>query len=393
MTTEFRDRLTILGAGALAIVVFGGLCIRHNVPAIEAQLADRATSELRKARMSWAEVEMSGRDLTLSGVAPDAAAQDAALRTASVWGVRYVASALTTPTDGAPRTAVATADKPVPAPTQKFRTRLTLGDDRLVLDGDVPGERQRREFVELAQAKFSVATVEARLSQSGNAPDDWLQAAAVALDIVDQLVFGEVSMVDQSLHVTGITDTAAGDAEIHRLLAEELPEVYSSTAATGAHSELDAILRTSPGLAQRLATRSKKSTDAEFRAPRALDSSACEAEFHATISDNKIQFSVSSANLTPDSRGLLDLLAAVLKRCSGTRLTIAGHTDDRGLVENNLALSQRRAESVMRYLVTRGISLGRLSARGYGEGLPIVPNVTATDRATNRRIEFIFESE
>ena len=82
----------------------------------------------------------------------------------------------------------------------------------------------------------------------------------------------------------------------------------------------------------------------------------------------------------------------VLKLCPQTRVAVEGHTDDQGRIENNLELSQRRAEAVMQFFVSRGISLSRLSARGYGEERPLVENNTAADRARNRRIEFVFES-
>ncbi|MBT8131069.1 MAG: OmpA family protein [Gammaproteobacteria bacterium] len=402
MSTELTHRLTIIATGALAIVVFGGLCIRHNIPAIEADLKDRATTELRQARMGWAEVEVSGRDLLLSGVAPDTAAQQAAVRVASVRGSRIVDSELTTVVDyvrpaaneqEAPATLATPAARPVVSTASKFRTNLILADDRVVLDGAVPGERQRLELVELAQAKFGIAAVEARLNQTTNPPDNWLQAAAVGLDIVDHLVFGEIAMVDRSLHVTGLTASEESAQKIEQLLANELPQGYSSTTTIGTRSELDDVLRNAPELAQRLAKRNNRVVQPDYEAPSVLSSRDCERQFRETIGNRRILFDVASATLTADSLTLLDSLADVLKQCAGTRMTIEGHTDDQGLVENNLALSQRRAESVMQYLVAQGISLGRLSARGYGEGLPIIANDSADNRAINRRIEFIFENE
>ncbi|MEM6958396.1 MAG: OmpA family protein, partial [Myxococcota bacterium] len=67
---------------------------------------------------------------------------------------------------------------------------------------------------------------------------------------------------------------------------------------------------------------------------------------------------------------------------------IQGHTDDQGTHEYNADLSQRRAESVKRWLVENGIDAGRLRARGYGETVPLVRDVTEEARAANRRVEF-----
>lgn len=402
MTSEAGNRLTIIGAGVLAIIVFAGLSIRHNVPLIEQELSERVTTELRNAKMSWAKVNISGRDLTLSGVAPDEAMREAALLKAFVRGVRKVDSQLETVVEYVSEGATSPGNKPAePADTPKklamaktgtrFRTRLTVTDSRLILDGAVPGERQRQELVELAQAKFGVATVEARLQHADNPPEDWLRAIALGVEIADLLVLGEVNLVDQSLHVMGITATTEGKESISRLL-EQVPAGYAATADTGARAELDAVLRTTPALAQRLARRTGAPGRVEMPSPQVLSEPACASVFRDTLGDRRILFSTASATLTPDSMMLLDELATVLKRCSGVRVAIHGHTDDQGRMDNNLSLSQRRAESVMQHFVSRGISLGRLTAQGFGEEQPLVPNETAADRAVNRRIEFEFES-
>jgi outer membrane protein OmpA-like peptidoglycan-associated protein len=70
------------------------------------------------------------------------------------------------------------------------------------------------------------------------------------------------------------------------------------------------------------------------------------------------------------------------------RVAIEGHTDDRGRDARNLDLSNRRAQSVMRFLVEHGIPADRLTAQGFGETRPAAPNTTSEGRAQNRRVEF-----
>jgi OOP family OmpA-OmpF porin len=86
------------------------------------------------------------------------------------------------------------------------------------------------------------------------------------------------------------------------------------------------------------------------------------------------------------------VLLAVADALSATteikKLSIEGHTDDRGKPEHNLDLSQRRAESVMRFLVEHGVAAERLEAHGFGQTQPIANNRTASGRAANRRVEF-----
>ena len=111
-----------------------------------------------------------------------------------------------------------------------------------------------------------------------------------------------------------------------------------------------------------------------------------------------ITFKVSSADLTPESDAVLDKAIAVLVEYKDVKLEVQGHADDQPLSKNrkyadNLALSQARAETVKAYLVGKGIDAARLSAKGYGDTVPLVdPKAAGTNvnaaRGKNRRVEF-----
>jgi outer membrane protein OmpA-like peptidoglycan-associated protein len=66
---------------------------------------------------------------------------------------------------------------------------------------------------------------------------------------------------------------------------------------------------------------------------------------------------------------------------------VYGHTDSTGADQYNMDLSQRRADAVSRYLISRGVSSARLQAKGMGESYPVADNNTAEGRAKNRRVE------
>lgn len=100
-----------------------------------------------------------------------------------------------------------------------------------------------------------------------------------------------------------------------------------------------------------------------------------------------VNFANNSAQLTPASATVLDEVAATLVKRSEIRAEVAGHTDDRGEANYNRSLSQRRAESVRSYLVSKGVDASRLTARGYGEDSPVADNKTSAGRAENRRVE------
>jgi outer membrane protein OmpA-like peptidoglycan-associated protein len=101
-----------------------------------------------------------------------------------------------------------------------------------------------------------------------------------------------------------------------------------------------------------------------------------------------INFKTNSAEILPGSWAVLDRAVKVLQDFPDVNLEISGHTDSRGRASYNLSLSQRRADSVKLYFVSRGVATSRLVSIGYGEDRPLADNSTASGRARNRRTEF-----
>ena len=106
----------------------------------------------------------------------------------------------------------------------------------------------------------------------------------------------------------------------------------------------------------------------------------------------QIHFETDSAVIKGDSTSLLEEIADVLNRNQAIKLVeVQGHTDNTGSREHNQDLSNRRASAVRDWLVSNGIETGRLEAKGYGQTRPIAPNVTARNRARNRRVQFVIK--
>jgi OmpA-OmpF porin, OOP family len=104
----------------------------------------------------------------------------------------------------------------------------------------------------------------------------------------------------------------------------------------------------------------------------------------------QVNFATDSAEILPSSDPLLAEVADVLIRSPELRrIEVQGHTDNRGSSPHNRKLSQERAESVRQWLIQAGVEPERLEAQGYGETRPIVPNITAANRARNRRVQFM----
>ena len=104
----------------------------------------------------------------------------------------------------------------------------------------------------------------------------------------------------------------------------------------------------------------------------------------------QVQFDFGKATIRPASNALLDEVAQVLKDHGEVlKLEVQGHTDNIGGAVYNKKLSDDRAKSVMKALVSRGIEEGRLFATGYGFEKPLGDNKTDAGRQLNRRVQFI----
>lgn len=102
-----------------------------------------------------------------------------------------------------------------------------------------------------------------------------------------------------------------------------------------------------------------------------------------------VNFAFDEATLVPGSQDILDRVARELlePQWRTVRFEVSGHTSSIATAEYNMALSQRRAETVRAYLVSRGVADDRMVARGYGETQPIYPNSREGDAWQNRRVE------
>lgn len=108
------------------------------------------------------------------------------------------------------------------------------------------------------------------------------------------------------------------------------------------------------------------------------------------ISTNGILFDSGSANIKPESMGIIRQIYQVLQQDGSINLKIVGHTDSDGNEASNLSLSEKRAAAVKDALVSvYGVDSGRLSSEGKGELEPIGDNSTLDGKAQNRRVEFI----
>lgn len=103
-------------------------------------------------------------------------------------------------------------------------------------------------------------------------------------------------------------------------------------------------------------------------------------------------FDFNSAALTPEGMAKLDAAATVMAENPTLVVGVEGHTDSVGSDAYNQGLSERRAQSAVSYLVSKGVDASRLQPTGYGESKPVATNDTAEGRAQNRRVDLVVVS-
>ena len=107
----------------------------------------------------------------------------------------------------------------------------------------------------------------------------------------------------------------------------------------------------------------------------------------AVLANAVVYFEYDQFNLTAKSIQALKGVSELMKRNSKITISIEGHADERGTREYNLALGQRRAESVANYLISNGINRNRLISKSYGEERPLSLGSNNTAWSKNRRVE------
>jgi outer membrane protein OmpA-like peptidoglycan-associated protein len=184
--------------------------------------------------------------------------------------------------------------------------------------------------------------------------------------------------------------------------SEHAGEMTAEQLSAEQQARLDAEKRaaeTQTAAAERLSVEQQARLDAEKRATDAqaalvkLAAVKEEARGLVITLSGSVLFASNKATLLPAAQARLDQVAEALMATKERRLTVEGHTDSQGTADYNLDLSQRRAEAVRAYLVSRDYPADRIQARGIGEARPVADNASPEGRANNRRVEIIIEPE
>jgi outer membrane protein OmpA-like peptidoglycan-associated protein len=152
-------------------------------------------------------------------------------------------------------------------------------------------------------------------------------------------------------------------------------------------AELQRQLREALAQAERSTPKSRSWAEQMGRDYAALGACYSERGIVVTLGESDLRFAPGQGSLSNPAARALDKLAELLKRDSGLRALVEGHTDSQGNAEKNLALSTQRAESVRQALIGRGVEPERVQAEGLGEANPVATNASEAGRSRNRRVE------
>lgn len=165
------------------------------------------------------------------------------------------------------------------------------------------------------------------------------------------------------------------------------PEPAPVPAATPV-SDAGASQRRADSIAAATAARRRADSLAAASAAATRDDAPRTSAELRTVLSQVVYFDYDKDDLRDDARAALDAKAAVLAANMGVSLVISGHTDERGTAEYNLALGQRRAAQVKRYLASRGVAEDRMTTQSLGDSQPASQNTAESDYQMNRRAEF-----
>jgi len=295
------------------------------------------------AKLKDGKITISDNKVSLAGMARDLGGREA------------IAAGLNNLPEG-----FSVAANDVKAPPYVFQAYKDPVAVTLTLTGYVPDNTVHAALVAAAGRKFFNEKVVDNLKASVGAPAGFAGAVGPVLGALSRLSTGTLVVSDREVKLSGDAFYDAAAVQIRAGLGKDFPQGW----------QFKADISVKPAAAP-------------------VDATVCQQLFSDLLTRGNIRFQPGQAAIDPDSAGLLDRLIETALRCPSANIEIGGHTDADGEDGFNQALSEKRAQAVMDYLVKAGLPADRFTAVGYGSTQPIASNETDEGKAHNRRIEFV----
>ncbi|MEO6021960.1 MAG: OmpA family protein [Burkholderiales bacterium] len=250
--------------------------------------------------------------------------------------------------------------------TSSATLKMSADSGIITLTGTLPDQTTKASFINAAEKVFGLSNVVDHLETKATVRQpEWLDSAKAAFPLLKSgIQNGMLVFKDKTVEVRG---QVAGEEAKTKILRG-----LGNTAGT----EL---------------TVNDQLQVAGWKSARDKKAGALQNKLNEQLFGKSIEFNTSSSHLSNDSAKLLDAIVAILKSDPNAKVEISGHTDGHGKEDKNVRLSQRRAEAIKKYLLSKGIKEARLSAMGYGSSRPIADDSTFDGQRRNRRIEFLVQ--
>jgi OmpA-OmpF porin, OOP family len=246
--------------------------------------------------------------------------------------------------------------KPLGSPM--FKSVFDNGKYRLT--GTLPDEATKQKFLAEAEKVYGKDGFIDELKVGGVSNPSWMQSALALLPFTKTGVTnGGLTAEGNSISLIGQVPTEADKTKIYADAVKACPP------NTTVNNLLTVGMQ-------------KAMTDEQAKV---------QAKLNESLAGKIIEFQTGSDKLTPKGQAILDEIAPIIKGTTDN-LEVAGHTDNAGNKASNQSLSERRAKTVLNYLVGKGIEAGRFTSKGFGQDKPIAENTTEEGKQRNRRIEF-----
>ncbi len=264
---------------------------------------------------------------------------------------------------------VETTTIPLAPETEPSSVRIDREGNTVRLNGTVKTQSERDALI--AAVTNSGLEVEDQLTVSPNVEDsDPRVVAALLGPLLDGTDDGELALLDGTVTITG--------EALDPVEAEEIQTAISTAITAGLAVDDQTTIRVLPESVQIVEL--QKEIDQIFELAREI-----EGQYP--------NFGVSVEELSSGARNTLDRVAVAFRRYPLPVADVIGHTDSTGSEAINQPLSEKRAQTVVDYLVGVGVESGRLTAIGRGESEPVADNNTEIGRAENRRVDFLVKKQ
>src|SRR5215218_307380 len=414
--------------GLIPLAVMWGFAAWNNTLPVEADLSARSSAALKDTVLDKTRIAVDGRDVSLAAEAfSEEGRRDAVVAVETVPGVRLVDD----------RTRLVPEAKPFVWNAERDVVRVTLS-------GSAPLPSMKGRLTEAARKEVGGTEVADQMGLARGAPPRFEAAAMLLLDQIGKLKDGKITITDTKVTLSGMARDLGGREAVAAAL-KNLPEGFSLAAiatsasrkffnekvvdnlkaSVGSPGSFSPAVVAALGALSRLSTGTLVVSDREVKlsgdalyegaandiraglgkdfpknwqykpeitvkpAAGPVDGTVCQQLFSELLAKAKIRFAAKRADIDPDSAGILDHLIETALRCPTTNIEVAGHTDADGEDSSNQALSEKRAQAVIDYLVKAGLPASRFTAVGYGATQPVASNDTDDGKAQNRRIEFL----